>query len=285
MHMTLKAVAAALLIASSGAAMADIANGETGNGELFLSVWDQVNSQSYIRDLNVGMNSFGTINRPTGGFATNVDVWTGPGTNPIRFTSMADSNWTTFLSGKSDAVIDQFVWDVIALDSTTVGSVPDGIRYLTTSGTALNWSTTTGNQQNNSSIVGFQGANAYVNAVNLTLTGDTSVGGSAIFGAGSAAYMGEGTSGKLDNFGTFARFKTTGLIGNPLDFYYITRSSASAPAEGLAVKYGNIGGDAEWLLSKSGDLTFSAPVPEPETYALMVAGLALVGVAARRRRA
>ncbi len=283
MQMTMKAVAAALLVVSSGAAMADIAGGETGNGELFLSVWDQVNSQSYIRDLNIGMNSFGTINRPTGGFSTNVDSLVG--TNPLRFSSAADGNWTTFLAGKSDAVIDQFVWDVIALDSTTVGSVPDGIRYLTTSGTALNWATTTGNQQNNSSIVGFQGANAYVNAVNLTLTGDTSVGGSAIFGAGSAAYMGEGTSGKLDNFGTFARFKTTGLIGNPLDFYYITRSSASAPAEGLAVKYGNIAGDGEWLLSKSGALTFSAPVPEPETYALMVAGLALVGVAARRRRA
>ena len=29
---------------------------------------------------------------------------------------------------------------------------------------------------------------------------------------------------------------------------------------------------------------FLAPIPEPETYALMLAGLAAVGVAARRRR-
>lgn len=283
MHMTLKAVAAALLLASSGAAMADIASGETGNGELILSVWDQVNNQSYVRDLNIGMNSFGTGNRATGGFSINVDALVG--TNPTRFTSAGDSNWTTFLAGKSDAVIDQFVWDVIALDSTTVGTAPDGIRYLSTSSSALAWATTTGNQQNNSSISNFQITNNYVNAVNLTLTGDNTAGGSAIFGAGSAAYMGEGTSGKLDNWGTFARFKSTGLIGSSLDFYYITRGGSTPAGEGIAVKYGNVAGDGEWLLAKSGDLTFSAPVPEPETYALMVAGLALVGVAARRRRA
>jgi len=41
---------------------------------------------------------------------------------------------------------------------------------------------------------------------------------------------------------------------------------------------------------RSADITSAylssvSPIPEPETYALMLAGLALVGVAARRRRA
>ncbi|MFO1318348.1 MAG: PEPxxWA-CTERM sorting domain-containing protein [Burkholderiales bacterium] len=284
MQIQWKVPMAAVVLAASGPALADIANGDTGNGELFLSVFDPANNVSYVRDLNVFMNDFGTANRSTGGFTTNVDLATAP--TALRFASAADAVWGQFVAGKSNDVVGQFVYDVVALDNNGGGSA-DGLRFLTTSSSALNWATTTGNQQNNASITQFQGTNAYINSANLTLGGDNSVGGSALFGPGSAAFMFESTSGKFDNWGTFSKFRTTGAIGSSLDFYYITRSSNTAAAEGIAVKYGNALGSGQWLLSANGDLAFTAPVPvpEPETYALMLAGIGLVGAIARRRRA
>ena len=46
------------------------------------------------------------------------------------------------------------------------------------------------------------------------------------------------------------------------------------------------GGEYRWTVipGNSAVGTFTAPVPEPETYVLMLAGLSAVGFAARRRR-
>ncbi len=74
-----------------------------------------------------------------------------------------------------------------------------------------------------------------------------------------------------------------GLSGNGFDAAQV---SVKSPQDGLAAMFsgasytGQVGvGDQMY------QLTSAAPVPEPETYALMMAGLALVGGVARRKRA
>ena len=102
--------------------------------------------------------------------------------------------------------------------------------------------------------------------------------------------------GQLDNVTSSQGFSSTltgGLEGDfTLDIYSFLRGSAQATH--YAISH-NIGDDGEWTeelfwTSESkialSDLTLTvqvSPVPEPGTYAMLLAGLGLLGCAARRR--
>jgi len=47
----LKLLAVAVSMSAAGSAFASIADGSTGNGELFLNVYDSVAQVSYVKDL------------------------------------------------------------------------------------------------------------------------------------------------------------------------------------------------------------------------------------------
>ena len=66
---------ATLVAASSVPAVASIALPNTGNGELFLVMWDQVDTVSYTKDLGIRMDSFDP-NAPLS-FALNDDKFAG----------------------------------------------------------------------------------------------------------------------------------------------------------------------------------------------------------------
>ena len=90
------------------------------------------------------------------------------------------------------------------------------------------------------------------------------------------------------NISSFSLFTSTGtLIGTGTGTVgQVDRFSVSNDVLGVGSYYLQVGGN---VLSTSGarfDGNISlSPVPEPETYAMMLAGLGLVGFAARRRKA
>ncbi|MFN0161859.1 MAG: PEPxxWA-CTERM sorting domain-containing protein, partial [Burkholderiales bacterium] len=81
----------------------------------------------------------------------------------------------------------------------------------------------------------------------------------------------------------------TGALGESLNFYFVARSAVGGNGgPPTRDQFDNVHGAAKWTFSQAaggGDysLTYTAPIPEPETWALMLAGMALVGGIARRR--
>jgi hypothetical protein len=110
-------------------------------------------------------------------------------------------------------------------------------------------------------------------------------------GEGAGA-QGDGLSfnGGLQRFGE-AGFAGAGAFGRNDDFDAGNRHgySAQAPTPGFsplgAASPGYTGGGRATSFSEAVPATvITTPVPEPETYAMLLAGLAFMGVAVRRRK-
>lgn len=284
MNFKLNALVAAALLSAAGSASAITAtdNVSQGNAFLLLTVLDaNFNAgvgRSYTRSLEVAMNDFGTQNRATGGFTTNVDLPTSLNQNWAT-----GALWGTFTAGMNAATISALKWDVTALDSFGT-SAADQKRILTTSDTNLQEqianstiTTTSNTELNNATLnqdIYWNAAIAEMGAGTEIIVEDTASNAWAI----SVAVHGTNFSGKTPDFGT------VGNVGDSMGFYYLTRSSSSNTAEALAVAYGNAAGASTFTLASNGALSFAAaPVPEASTYGMMLAGLGLVGFMARRR--
>lgn len=286
MKLKLNALVAAALLAS-GSAHAITATDDVGSGNayLLLTVLDtNFNGgvgRSYTRSLEVAMNGFGTQNRATGGFTTNVDSLLSGNQNWAT-----GALWSTFTSGMNAATIAGLQWDVTALDYVG-GSAADQKRIITTSATDLvTLQTGTGVQVSNNEITAaVNNQDIYWDAVIATMGSGTEI----IVDDGASNAFAIGVGKHASNLGDQIKdFSTMGQVGDNMGFYYLTRSSSTNTAEALAVAYGNANGASTFTLGMDGSLAFAnaAPVPEASTYGMMLAGLGLVGfMAARRRRA
>ena len=267
--MKLNLIAAAVLaLVAVAPAHADINPGSAspGNGELFLSIWDTMGTasdaddRSYSRDLGIAMNSFAT----------------GPNTGPVNVVPqpeykgasafVADATLATFLSSANTA---NLFWNVVGVESFGRD------RIVTTAsqsfaGTALN-------SGNVITSVGF--VQTYLVQVNDKMPGTAVTDNlSATYVKADGGFAGDSSFG--GNFGGgLAGFNNVGAIGDELAFWTLQQGQLdSDPTQQLAT--GNL-----WSLASNGTLTYAAPVPEADTYALMLAGLGLVGFLARRRKA
>jgi hypothetical protein len=245
--MKMKFIALALLMAA-GSANAAIDNGAGGNGELFFNIWDD--TQSYSRDLNVTIDAF---------------------QSSLLVTSDADATYTTFLAGVAD--VNALKWNVVAID--TSGARRTLVTY------SLPEDTTPVDALTARSMgVAVQGK---INSINTGLGANDS----AIFLASDAGY-----TGTEANFGstlsTKLGFESAGTLANDsyatgLGFMRVDSAAIGSAASGLNEYYDDTIAVNAWI--DSSNTLHIAAVPEADTYALMLAGLGLLGYVARRRRA
>jgi hypothetical protein len=260
--MKLKLIALAAMLAA-GSANATIVDGSLGNGELYMTVLDSVGQQSYTLDLNLTMNDF----------------LAGVAVSGASYAYAADANMTSFLSGVAD--VSSLSFAIGAMD-TTGTSVADHHRFVTTASVIDAVDTNASLKNLGTSGAQFLGdTNSLIGAGNSLIVTDPSI----------VAYAGSAQWGS--NWGNQFNGISTGLIGSDLNLYLFEQTTGASGFGPTAPQnqpstYASIlqGGSQVFAnLDMSGNLTIAAaPVPEAETYAMMLAGLGLVGFMVARRR-
>ena len=253
MKLKMKLMAAALALAASAGAHAAIDNGAGGNGELFFNIWDA--SNSYTRSLEISIDSFQSQLAAAGN---------------LNLSWAADATYTSFLAGVTNQAA--LKWNIAATDTS-------GNRRTLTTYSLPEDTTPLKDDVARSMALAMQGK---INNMNTGLgTND-----SAVFAAGTAGYAGDNASfgtqysGKLgfDSTGSLAR----NSYANGLGFMRVDSLSSGINPSKLNEYYDNGTAVNAWL-DQNGSLNIAAAIPEPSEYALMLAGLGMLGFMARRR--
>lgn len=265
-YMKLKMIALAAMLAA-GSANATIVDGTSNNGELFMTVLDSVGQLSYTLDLNITMNDF------MAGVAANTS-----------YNYAADANMTSFLGMVAPENKSSLVYAIGAMDTNGATST-DYYRYITTSTNIVPGNTLESQVTNaNLKSLGAQGS-FYLGDVNGSIGADASL---IVTDPSLLAYAGSGVWNST--WGSSANFNSTGAIGDDLGMYFLHQTSGTFAVRNSASVYealtwGDNSAPVFANLDMNGNLVIAA-VPEAETYAMMLAGLGLVGfMVARRRKA
>ncbi len=248
----LKTIAGIAALAATGSVFANtsIANGQSGNGSVFLNVIDTNNQTSYVYDTGLHLNSF-------------------TGTSSLSHNLVGDTNWTSFLTAAGN---DALQYSVVAANSN--GSTN---TYNTdfTSNAALGTSVGKVGSTSNAQLGQVASLDPYINAINLTVQPSTnSLTASAL--TNDAAYygdsfnMGSGFRGGAQ----VAGIPIQAALGTSLNFYQLglNGDGSTSSLKALVTTF-----TGTWDLTTGGLLTYTA-VPLPKSWGLLLSGLALIGV-------
>lgn len=273
MKFSLKTIAAAVVMAAAAAsANAAIWNGadntdETlnGNGELMFSAWD--GQTSYVYDMNVTIDSFEASLNAGGNLNL---IWNNDFTTSY-------SNWV------SSANQANLKWNILAVDSVSQH------RILTTVDGSL---PTQNNAAGTLRSLVQDVQTKYLNNLNPLLGWDvghplnpdgivpsTSFVTNSITSEGYAGKIGDKLYNKtnFDTSGSFASNSYASGLG-----FEKTLANASGTTKGTNTAY--VDGTAVRAWVAADNTLHIAAVPEPSEYAMLLAGLSMIGFLARRRK-
>ncbi len=270
--MKLQHIVAAVALAASGTAFANVLDPlvTTGNGgEMSLTVYSAQAQASVLIDTGIMLADFRNI-FVTGAKSFNLDLSTNAAFNSfLTLAGDATDIRFTFFGGDNSGVsaAQRTMITTVSGDATTVtnGNMVDSLNFI---------------------------KNNYLDAANLKPAINPTLGGQAN-GSLLAQKGVDGNAYFLEVVGPTFQGKfvdTSAAIGSTVAIYDFVRSSTSAlgnATESFLNGEGNRPAEATLAKNGAGNYVFTvaAPVPEPSSYALALAGLALVGVAARRRAA
>jgi len=273
----------AAAVALSAPAFAAIAPTTTGDGELFVVIFNPTVEASLTLDLGVTINNFRAAYDFNTAATIDTKTWTLDGNNAEvkKFVAKAGatSGWN---------------WYVQAGDSVGSTSTFGGRGLLTTLSAAHPVSKileTTNGSYNSifAPVNSFLASTLLVGDADMTDAGTAKNGYSYGDPSNGAYALSSGFAG-TDGAG-FAKFTNDNSFAVKSEVFYVTRNAASNLATVKIDQFDNKYGNSTFALATAGadyTLTFAtatAPIPEPGTYALLLAGLAMVGMLARRRQA
>jgi len=297
--MKLKLIALAAMLAASGVAQAKIAdsndNGNLSSGDMFASLVSVSNTASFTVDLGLRLDQFTAASAlvnadgvklvwdlDAGTFSDLSAVSTGLGTQmqALNYGSVYTTFATPTVIGASD-----LKFDVKAMDGLP-GNLPSAgtNRYLSTS--AANSIAATNGQVFVMDNIDTYVIAANADATNSTHGADLNTAGANMFDASDATNVYFQNSG--DNWKGATSFTSTGAVsptainGGELNFYFLTNTGTNTASQAAVTKYAGV-----WsfdVATAQLSYTTAAAVPEAETYAMMLAGLGLVGFMVSRRR-
>lgn len=260
--MNLKHLVAALALVAAGSANAAIDNAASGNGELFLVVNDDTAGFSFVADLGIKMNDFNPVSMP----------------QPFNLNSF--SQWAPFYAAIGGSLSNS-IFTVLAMDSLGTKAGDDRMWVSTSSAVLIDDIKAT-----QSKMLGGATPTADVLLGKLNINEDVAAGDMQQMANGSA-YSAKGTTTYwMDNMGIALQaklpFSVMTAANESANFGFMVTTGTQTSLTPIGDNYVQAAG--QWTIENN-NLIYTVPVPEAETYAMLLAGLGLVGFAARRRKA
>ena len=299
--MKFKLLAVAALMAAAAPSFAAIDGATSGNGSLMVNFITSTGAatsggddMSAVFDLGVNMNTVLGWNGVAGFTRTwnlSTGFVTGTGIAGNQAIGAYGSSWNDLLSFAGPSKVATIEFNVIALDNTNKADNAGGSRYLTTAGTVSSFPSLT-----NTNLNGFDGMDAYVTANNGRGTHNTAANGASTAQPTDAAnsyFKAVGGATQGDTWLAKTTVDTTKAVTTAQNFYFLTTTAPGGNAQSDKTAFGydlnnngsiGTGEFAQWTVNAAaGTISFTSPVPEAETYAMLLAGLGLMGAVIRRR--